>query len=99
MKIPSFKQVKNALLIYYSAPQKDIFKKFRDGLIYFTVGMMTIFMANQNMESSLQRDLITLLGLMLLIIGFLMAILSHIRLVISRIVRFFIKKINAENFS
>ena len=92
MKIPSIKQLRQALKIYYSEPQINIFKKFRAGLIYFTVGMMIIILANQNMESSLTRDLVTLLGLSLAAIGFLMAILSHIRLVISRIVQFFIKK-------
>ena len=91
-KPPTVAQAKTALLIYYSAPLRVVFKKFRDGLIYFAVGMMTIIMVNQYMESSLQRDLIALAGLVLTIIGFFMAITAHMRLIIGRIIQFFRKK-------
>ena len=71
---------------------QNTFKKFRSGLIYFSVGMMTIYMANQSMPDSLNRDIVTLAGLALVVIGFFIAILAHIRLIISRIFNFFRKK-------
>ena len=96
-KEPKFKRInfsviRKALYIYYSAPLTNTFKKFRSGLIYFTVGMFIIFMANQNMTPSVQQDLVTLFGLIMVAVGFLIAIMAHIRLIISRILHFLTKK-------
>lgn len=67
------------------------FRRFRNGLIYFTVGLMIIYMGQQTLTPSLKQEWITLAGLVLATVGFLMAMLAHIRMVISRIVRFFRK--------
>ena len=77
---------------YYTEPMTQTFRRFRSGLIYFGVGLGTILMANEYMTPSLSRDLVFLFGLILLAIGFFIAMLAHTRLIISRIVIFFQKK-------
>ncbi|MFL0809819.1 MAG: hypothetical protein K6L76_05340 [Agarilytica sp.] len=68
---------------------KVSFKKFRDGLIYFTVGFIIIYLARNTLEASLKQELIVLFGLVMIGIGFLMAMLAQTRMVISRILHFF----------
>lgn len=92
MRRPTWKQIRRALFVYYNAPLTEVFKRFRAGLIYFSVGMMIILMANQSLEPSLRQDLVTLAGLVMVIIGFFIAIMSHMRLIIGRIVQFINKK-------
>ncbi len=83
---------RRALWIYYSAPQLKIFKQLRNGFIYFSVGLLTVYLANLNLALSVQLELITLGGLLLCAIGFTIAMLAYVRLLISRIVNFFGRK-------
>lgn len=90
-------QGKAALDIYYSAPLTLVFYRFRNGLIYFSVGLVIIILANQTLPPSLKQDLITLAGLILAIIGFVLAMLSHMRLIIGRFYRYFKKPTVGKN--
>ncbi|PCK08943.1 MAG: hypothetical protein COA42_06650 [Alteromonadaceae bacterium] len=70
----------------------QVFYAFRGGLIYFFVGMMTVYLAGQSMTPSLEQDLVVLLGLLLTIVGFFIAMMAYMRLIIGRFVQFFSKK-------
>lgn len=83
------KTLLNGLKEYYRAPLEVTFKKFRDGLIYFTVGFIIIYLAKNTLEASLKQELIVLFGLAMIAIGFFIAMLAQTRMIISRIVRFF----------
>lgn len=77
------------LFDYYSQDQLAIFKKIRDGFLYFSTGLVSIYLANVSMEPSIWQELITLLGIVLCTLGFIIAMLSYVRFVISRFVIFF----------
>lgn len=89
----TFSAFKKALLEHYSEPLENSFHKFRNGLIYFTVGFIIIFTAHANVEpDSLQLEIITLFGLAMIAIGFFIAMMAQIRMIISRILLFIRKK-------
>lgn len=77
------------LLNHYRAPMRVMFKQFRSGVIYFAVGLITIYLADQTLEESTTQELIVLAGLTLAACGFVIAILAHIRMIIARLLRFF----------
>ena len=77
---------------YYSSPLEQTFRRFRNGLIYFSVGMITIYLAQINLEASVKQELITAFGIFLVAIGFFIAMMAQIKMLISRIVFFFTKK-------
>lgn len=66
----------------------DIFKKFRNGLIYFSVGLVLIYLAQSSVPESLKQEAIVLVGLLLCGFGFIYGMLAYIRLLISRIIQF-----------
>lgn len=80
-----------ALKTHYSAPLVKTFKQFRDGAIYFAVGLIIIYLANTAMDPSVWQELIVLFGLCLGAVGFVMAMLAQVRMVVSRIYHFFLK--------
>lgn len=84
--------IKTALKRYYLVPLDIPFRQFRNGLIYFAVGMTSIMMASANLPSSISQELVVFFGLALTTIGFVMAILAQTRMLISRIVQFFVRK-------
>lgn len=81
-----------ALKIYYSAPLDKTFRQFRNGAIYFAVGLIMIYLANTSLPPSAQQELIILVGLIMGAIGFVIAMLAQVRLIIGRIVQFWNKK-------
>lgn len=87
-----FHTLKHGLTDYYLEPQPPVFKQFRNGLIYFGVGLMTIIMANLYLLPSLTRELVTLAGLLFIAVGFFIAMMAHMRLLIGRFVRFLMNK-------
>ncbi|MFT5084454.1 MAG: hypothetical protein ACI9Y1_002509 [Lentisphaeria bacterium] len=82
----------HALKLYYMEPLGQTFHKFRNGVIYFSVGLMTIYLAHTALLPSTTREILVLLGLLLTALGFFIAMMAHIRMVISRIVSFFTKE-------
>ena len=81
-------QARVALLQYYSVPLAVAFRQFRNGAIYFGVGLMSVIMANQYMPPSVKQEAVVLAGLCLTGIGFVMALMAEVRMVISRLVQF-----------
>lgn len=87
-----FEQVKQLLISHYTAPLVDVFKQFRMGLAVFFVGMVMVYMAHQTMVPSLQQELMMLAALIIAGIGFLIAMTTQIRMLIIRVVSFFLDK-------
>ena len=81
-----------ALKHYYSEPLEHAFKQFRLGAMLFFLGMVMIYIAHQLWTDSLQQELITLTGVIVVGLGFLIAMMAQIRMIISRMVIFFVKK-------
>lgn len=77
-----------ALTIYYSVPLEKSFKQFRIGATFFCVGLIILYLANQTIPSSLKQEIIMAIALLIAAIGFLIAIMAHIRMIISRIFSF-----------
>ncbi|WP_370981509.1 hypothetical protein [Agaribacterium sp. ZY112] len=82
-------RLKQLLIKHYTAPQIAIFKSWRDGFIYFSVGMICIYMANTYVQNPLYQELVALLGLLLAGLGFIIAMRAYLHLLISRLLRFF----------
>lgn len=85
------KQIIANLKAYYSVPLRYSFHKFRNGLIYFSVGLIIIYLASASMPPSLMQELVTLAGIALTTIGFVIALTAQIRMIISRLLSFFKK--------
>lgn len=84
--------LRSALYLHYSAPLATQFKSLRNGFILFGFGLAVILIANTSLEPSLQQELVVLAGLIIGGLGFLIAMKTYIRIVISRLVIFFSKK-------
>lgn len=80
---------KRALYAHYTAPLESSFKQFRWGLVLFFCGMVILYGASQLLVPSLQQELVVLAGLLLGGCGFVIAILAQMRMMISRMWRFF----------
>jgi len=76
---------------YYISPMDTVFKRFKLGAMLFFLGLVIVYGAHQLLEESLSQEIVTLLGILLIAIGFLIAILSQIRMLIGRILHFFNK--------
>lgn len=87
--IEKSRALREGLLAHYSAPLTIPLRQFRNGAIYFAVGLGTVMMANQHMTPSVQQEWVVLGGLILGGCGFIMAMLAQMRLMISRLVQFF----------
>lgn len=87
----SLRQIKKAIRAYYFAPLEVSFRQFRAGLIYFAVGFGAVLMANAYMEPSLQQEIVVLCGILLGSIGFILALLGQSRLLVGRLLRFWLK--------
>lgn len=81
--------IKDALLVHYSVPLTVPLRQFRNGAIYFAVGLGTVMMAVTHMPPSVQQEWVVLGGLLLGGSGFVLAMMAQMRLMISRLVRFF----------
>lgn len=85
---PNWTMWKAALYKHYTAPQLVQFKSLRNGFILFAFGLAAVLIANNQLESSLQQELIVLFGLIIGGLGFVLAMMAYVRIVISRIVSF-----------
>ena len=74
---------------HYSAPLSVSFKQFRLGAALFFTGAMMIYLANTQLQPSLQQEIAVLGGVLIGGGGFLWAMLAQMRMLISRILRFF----------
>ncbi len=74
---------------HYSAPLSVSFKQFRLGAGLFFLGGILIYIANQQLPPSAEQEALVLAGIFIGGAGFIWAMLAQMRMLISRIVRFF----------
>lgn len=77
-----------ALVKHYTAPMRETFKQFRLGFAFFLVGGVMIYGAQQLLPPSLAQEVWTLLGMVIGLTGFILALMAQMRLLISRIINF-----------
>jgi hypothetical protein len=82
---PSWRQRLGA---HYRTSGKQAFSQFRLGASFFFCGLVLVYLSKQ-MAASINQELLLGTGLIIVAIGFLIAMLAHIRLLIIRIIRFF----------
>lgn len=83
--------LKARLKKHYSATLMQSFKQFRWGAVLFFIGLVIIYAGSQSLQPSLAQELVILLGLMVLGVGFIIAILAQIRMLIGRLLIFWDK--------
>lgn len=79
---------------HYSSPLSLSFKQFKLGAMLFFLGFVLIYMANTLYQPSLRQELFFLIGLIIGGLGFLIAMLAQVRMLISRMVLFFLSDQN-----
>lgn len=84
--------IRTLLLNHYTAPFEVIFKTFRLGVSLFLCGVVVMYGAHALLLPSLSQELVTLAGLLLIGGGFVLAMLAQMRMVISRLLKFFLDK-------
>ena len=86
-------KTENQLLLslkqHYLADAFILFKQFRIGAIIFALGLGLILYANASIPSSIYQELLVLLGLFFGGVGFMIAMFAQMRLLIGRLIRFF----------
>lgn len=83
-----WKSLKTMLYKHYTASQRQIFKQFRLGCGLFFVGMVAIYGSYQLLEESLTREVTLLIAIVIVLSGFITAMLAQIRLLVGRILHF-----------
>lgn len=79
----------SALYQHYITPPEQVFPRFKLGAVIFFWGLIVIYGASQLLSPSLAQELTTLAGLLLIGAGFLISMMSQVRMLIGRILRFF----------
>lgn len=77
------------LKAHYSAPLSISFKQFKLGAMLFFFGFVVIYLANNLYPPSARQEMIFLLGLIIGGLGFIIAMMAQVRMLISRILHFF----------
>lgn len=87
----AFRALLAGLKAHYTAPWEASFYQFRLGFAFFFLGLVLLYGAHQLLSPSLAQELAVLLALLICGAGFLVAMLAQVRMVISRILRFFLR--------
>ncbi len=74
-----------------STSDKDV-KRFRLGLSIFFTGLVFLYITNEVLEDSLSQEIFSLFFIVIISVGFILAIISETRFVLTRIVTFFKSK-------
>lgn len=89
----SFHNIKKNLLAHYThTPTDQLFKRFRLGAMLFFLGLVIIYSAYQLLQPSITQEILTLLGLCCIGGGFLLAMLTQIRMLIGRLIHILFHK-------
>jgi hypothetical protein len=83
---------RKALYQHYTSPLEKIFPQFKLGAVIFFLGLVVIYGGHQLLQPSMAQELVTLCGLLLIGGGFMVAMMAQVRMLISRVMRFFFKK-------
>ncbi len=74
--------------LFPTNPRK-VFNQFRLGTSCFFTGLVMVYIAENSLGDSLEKEIAVLLALLLVGFGFLLALSSHLRLLLFRIKSFF----------
>lgn len=89
----SFNNIKKNLLAHYTrAPTDQLFKLFKLGAMLFFLGLVIIYSSYQLLQPSIAQEILTLLGLCCIGGGFLLAMLTQIRMLIGRLIHILFHK-------
>jgi len=89
-KFQQFKQNSKLWIIDQSIRTGDNFALLVKGSYLFALGMMVMVWTNKLAEPSLQAELITLAGLIVLIFGIIVSLRGYMALSVFRILRYFL---------
>lgn len=76
------------LAAHYRTSGRKAFSQFRLGASFFFCGLVLVYLSKQ-MTESISQELLLGIGLVIVALGFLIAMLAHVRLLIIRIIRIF----------
>ena len=80
---------RKALKAHYTGSLEQGFKQFRQGLAFFFLGLVGLYLASQLMAPSIEQELVVLASLLVGGGGFIWAMMAHLRMLIGRLIRFF----------
>ena len=75
---------------HYSAPLETSFRQFKLGAMLFFFGLVVIYISVNAVPPSARQEAVLLLGLVIGGLGFLIAMMAQLRMLISRILQFFL---------
>jgi len=76
-----------ALKQHYGESLSVVFKQFRLGASIFFTGMVAVY-AGHKLPSSWPQEITLALGLICVAVGFIIAMMAHIRMLIIRVINF-----------
>ncbi|MFT5421154.1 MAG: hypothetical protein ACI9D5_001909 [Candidatus Endobugula sp.] len=79
--------LRKALYQHYITPPEKVFPRFKLGAVIFLWGLSVIYSAAQLLAPSLTQEIFTLLGLILIGCGLIIALMAQVRMLIGRILR------------
>lgn len=74
---------------HYSAPLAKSFQQFKLGAMLFFFGGMLVYVSAAAMTPSTRQEVVLFSGLVVGGLGFLIAMMAQVRMMISRLVKFF----------
>lgn len=83
---------RSALKHHYTAPLYASFKQFRLGVALFFLGLVILYGGTQILEPSITQELVVALAILVIACGFTVAMMAHVRMVISRVLRFWFRR-------
>jgi len=89
---PYREKLLSALKTHYTAPMQQSFQQFKLGAMLFFTGLVGLYIAQTAMSDSLQQELLALGAIAMAGLGFLIAMLAQIRMLISRLLNFYLDK-------
>ncbi len=84
------KTIKQQLIEHYTGFDQQIFQRFRLGGALFFVGAVIFYIASAQLQPSLLQESVILMALLIGGGGFLLAMSAQLRLLIGRLVRFWL---------
>ncbi|WP_339899375.1 hypothetical protein [uncultured Gilvimarinus sp.] len=83
--------LRQRLYRHINVPLAQSFRQFRLGCMIFFAGLVVIFGASQLLTPSLTQEVVTLTGLLITALGFVIAMLAQVRMLLGRLYAFWQK--------
>ncbi|MGD8175397.1 hypothetical protein [Marinimicrobium sp. ARAG 43.8] len=78
-----------ALKHHYTGSLEHGFQQFRQGVAFFFLGMVGLYMAHSMLAPSLAQEVAVLISVLIGGAGFIWAMMAHVRMLVGRLIRFF----------